>query len=117
MDGLVPSGSFEVHSVAEHSVCWLLCDILRVDLVVNLKVIVELIDGDCVLSCVVLQSASEEGLREEETGDPVGSWHTHIDPGGDEVHPFCQVVDPRRQWLEGQETDFSEGSRHLVVKQ
>ena len=42
------------------------------------------VDGDDLAARVVLQRACEEGLREEEAGDPVDGRHALLDPVVDE---------------------------------
>ena len=67
MDGLVPSCSLEEHAETEDSILRLLLQFGRLDLVVYFEVKVQLVDSKHVLSSVVLRSAGEESLREEES--------------------------------------------------
>lgn len=64
---VIPSGSFHVETVNEHSVFWTVLEVI-LGLVGNYnEVELNEIDGDTVLSCVVLSSSSQERLGEEET--------------------------------------------------
>ena len=67
MSGGVPAGTLHEHSVDERTVFWLLIDLSNCNLIPNLEFKAQLIDGDDLLSCKILQSGSEKGLREEET--------------------------------------------------
>mmetsp|Transcript_11712 Transcript_11712/g.17854 ORF Transcript_11712/g.17854 Transcript_11712/m.17854 type:complete len:243 (+) Transcript_11712:142-870(+) len=117
MDGLVPSGSFEVEAETEDTIFWLLCYVLRLDFIVNLEVHGQLINSNDMLSGIVLKGSGEEGLGEEESGEPVSGRHRLVNPLRDEGNPFVQVSDPRREWLEREEADVREGVGHLVVEQ
>jgi hypothetical protein len=64
---IVPLATLEVKTVEEASIIWLFLDILPLPPVLEGEGEVKLIDGDCVLSRVVLQSACQESLWEEET--------------------------------------------------
>jgi hypothetical protein len=81
---------------------------LRVNLVVNIKVVIEFINGNGVLSGVVLESTSKEGLGEEEPRDPIGWWHGLVNPLGNEVNSVVQIVDPGGERLKRQEAYLSE---------
>jgi len=80
MDSLVPSGTFEVHTEAENTILWLLGNFLWINLIVDLEVHVKLINSDDMLSGEVLSSTCEEGLWEEESGEPVSWWVGVCDP-------------------------------------
>lgn len=76
----VPAASFEEHSVAETSVFWLFSDFVVLDLVINLIFEGQLINSDLALTSIVLESRSEESLREEEPRDPERRRSTFVKP-------------------------------------
>jgi len=70
MGGGVPTGTLHEHSVDERTIFWFLINLSNGDLIPDLEFKAQLIDSDDLLSCEILQGGCEEGLREEETGDP-----------------------------------------------
>lgn len=66
----IPSASFDVETPDESAVRSLLGHIILGGIIHNLEVEVDLIDGDHILPGKVLLEASQETLREEESGDP-----------------------------------------------
>ena len=64
VDDVVPLGSFKVHSHNVNSIIWL-SDVLFV--VDHFEFIVQEIDGDAILSGVVLLGSGQETLGEEES--------------------------------------------------
>lgn len=113
----VPSGSFEEETVTEDTVVWSLLQLRWLNFIVHLEVEGQLIDGEHVLSGVVLSSTGEESLREEESGQPEGGRHAVIVPLGNEDHPFVDVGDPGAKRLQGKRSDGAECLWHLVVEE
>jgi len=64
VDDVVPLGSFQVHSHNVNSIIWL-SDVLFV--VDHFEFIIQEIDGDAILSGVVLLGSGQETLGEEES--------------------------------------------------
>jgi len=64
---VVPLAAFEVHTISVTSCLGLLSDILHQQVRLDDETKADLIDGDLVLSRVVLLRTSEESLREEES--------------------------------------------------
>ena len=60
----------------------------------------DLIHSNGMLSGKVLLRACEEGLREEESRDPVDLWRAFFIPPRQEVDTIVAVHDPGRQWLQ-----------------
>jgi hypothetical protein len=113
---LVPSGAFDVEAETVDTINWLLCHVLRLNFIIDLEVIGELINGNSMLSSEVLSGTSEESLREEETREPESCWASGINPSTDKLESIIQISHPRRQWLKGEEADFAECCWHLVVE-
>lgn len=63
----IPASTFHVHSKDKATIFRRLRDGGGCSVIANLKVIAELVDGNLVLTSVVLQCAREKGLGEEET--------------------------------------------------
>ena len=84
----VPAGALHVHSIDEAAILRGLADGGWSRVVAHLEVVAKLIDGDLVLSCVVLEGTREESLWEEETRDPEGSWGSAVNPFGEERDPI-----------------------------
>jgi hypothetical protein len=63
----IPASTFHVHSIDEATIFRRLRDGGGCCIIADLKVIAELVDGNLVLTSVVLQCAREKGLGEEET--------------------------------------------------
>lgn len=76
----VPAASFEEHAIAETSIFWLFSDLMVLYLIVNLIFELQLINSDLCFTGIVLESSSEESLREEETRDPERWRRTFIKP-------------------------------------
>lgn len=66
----VPSSTLHEQSMTVDTIIWLFGDLSESVLIDDLEVELELVDGDNVLTGVVLQGCREEGLREEESGNP-----------------------------------------------
>jgi len=114
----VPSGTLHVHPIDEAAIRRRLVDGGWSCVIAHLEVKGKLIDSDLVLASEVLQRACEEGLWEEESRDPEGVWSSAVDPLGQEVDSLVQIIDPRGQWFQGEETnDGLPGDRHLVIVQ
>ena len=75
------------------------------------------VDGDDLAAREVLQRACEEGLWEEEAGDPVDSRHALLDPVVDELHALHEVEHPGSQWLERRVRLARPHRRNLVVEE
>lgn len=75
----------------------------------------DLIDGYDILPREVLESACEEGLREEEPTDPEDLRSAIGDPVLQERYSLFQVNDPAGQWLHRQKANICPDKRHLVV--
>lgn len=100
MGPLVPSGTLKVQAEAKDAVFRLYGDRLGVDLVVDLKVQVKLVDSHSVLPCIVLLRSCEESLGEEESREPVSCRHSDFNPVSNELDPSIEVKDPRGKRLE-----------------
>lgn len=94
MDSLVPSSTFQEHTIAENTILRLGLYICRLNLIIDLELEAELINGKHILSSIVLFGTGEEGLREEQSGQPESWWHSFGNPFGDEVASFVDVCDP-----------------------
>lgn len=77
---------------------WKRLDINNV--VYNLKVHRHGIDGDLVLSCVVLAGARQETVREVEAIDPEEIGNSSVQPLLEELQSLPQVTNETAQWLE-----------------
>jgi hypothetical protein len=116
MSLIVPFASFEVETVEEAAALGLLFDVLPPSLILELEVEGKLIDGDRLLTSVVLKRTRQEGLREEESREPVHLGGSVVDPSVKEVDPGIAVLDPGGQWLEGEETFLLPRWGHDIVK-
>jgi len=67
VSSVVPSSTFKIHTVGKDSIFWGLSNLVVSNFVINLKLKVKLINGNDVLSGIVLKSSSEESLWEEES--------------------------------------------------
>lgn len=94
MSCVVPAGTFQVHSIAEGTILRLLSDLGVGDLVINLKLIAQLINGNDVLASIVLKSSSQESLREEEAGNPVSGRHATFNPALEEFNTLEEFAHP-----------------------
>jgi hypothetical protein len=118
VSGAVPSGSLKIETIGVAAIFWLLCDLIVGDFVVDLHIEVKLIDGDNMLSRIVLQATCEEGLREEETTQPEYCRGASLNPLLKEVYSVIQILSPRCKGLQGQETYIgSPSSWDLIVKE
>lgn len=91
---LIPSAAFNEESLDEDAVlCWF-AKIVLVFVRNDLEVKVNGIDGDHILSCVVLLGTSQEGLCEIEARDPEYWWCTMVNPVLDELEASQEVLDP-----------------------
>lgn len=83
----------------------------------HLEVIIEKINGDVVLSSIVLLSASNEALREEEARDPEDVWQSIALPVSKPLQSFKQVLGVATQTLERWETPCEPHGWHLTYLQ
>lgn len=113
----VPARTLHEHTIDVATIVWFLSDLAQRVLVNDLEVELELIDGDNVLSGVVLQRGSEESLGEEEPRDPEGRWGALLNPLRQEVDSLEQVQLPRSEGLQGQESLGGPRVGNLVVEQ
>ena len=90
----VPSCTFKIHTIDEASILRLFGDFLWSDFIIDLGLKVQFINGNDMLSSVVLQNTCEEGLWEEESTDPEHSWSTSFDPFLQESYSVIQVLNP-----------------------
>lgn len=117
MSDCVPSGAFEEESIAETSIFGFLRHFVMLNLVVDLVLEGELINGDLALTGIVLECASEESLREEETTDPEGRWCSLVKPCLEEVDSVVQVNNPTGKRFQRKETDCAPFWWDLVIVQ
>lgn len=102
---IVPLTALYEQAVYQTAVLWLKepCDFLDVvprgceELVVERQSI----NGDCVLSSIVLQSCSQKRLCEVEAADPEYLGRRLVDPGVETLQSRDQVLDVARQRLQG----------------
>lgn len=76
----IPSCTFHVHTIDETTILRRLGYGWWCSIVAHLEVKAKLIDGDLVLSGIILERTSEESLREKEARDPEGGWGTTFNP-------------------------------------
>lgn len=81
----------------------------------NLEVVSESINGDGVLSGVVLHSTGQESVSEEELVNPQTVWHTTSDPLVEEFKSFFEILDVTSQGLERGETLRQPHSGDLAI--
>lgn len=91
---VVPLAAFEVHAVGVTSGFRLLSNILHEQVRLDDKAEADLIDGDIVLSRVVLLRTSEESLREEESRNPEANRSSIVKPVGQEFDSIVAVLNP-----------------------
>ena len=96
----VPFAAFHVHTLHEDTVGRSGGILISLDLVVE----VHDIDGNLVLSGVVLASTCQEAVSEEELIDPEDSWDAIIEPAFEELNTALHVFDIAAQWFERVET-------------
>jgi hypothetical protein len=60
----------------------------------------DLIDGDHVLTGIILHHTSDKSLREEKARDPEMIWGTVVNPVLNELDTMVQIINPRTQWLQ-----------------
>ena len=75
------------------------------------------VDGDDLLSGVILQRAGQEGLREKEPRDPEHRGDPIVHPALDKLHAVSQISHPGREGLEGGVRLARPHVRNLVVEQ
>ena len=90
----IPSGTFNEHTIDVATVFGLLFDVFVGDVIEELEIEGELIDGDGVLSGKVLEHTGNESLREEETGDPEDLWSAVVDPIVQKDDSLVEIFDP-----------------------
>jgi len=91
-------------------------NVLMSDRIQNVVVISNHVNGELVLSRIVLKGASQESLREEEAREPELDGCAMFDPIVEEVNSLIAIVDPRGQRFERKEAHFGPDSGDLVVK-
>ena len=112
----IPTAAFEEHTVDVGTI-WSLS--LAIELRINHDFVVplDLIDGDRVLSGVVLLETSQETLGEEETGDPVVGRLAFLDPLFNEVQTLDEIDNVTRQRLQRWVGTLGPSAWDLVVEQ
>jgi len=100
---VVPLAPLEVHSIAVDPVFWLLLDVRGLFIVLYAVLKGKAIYGNEVVTRIILQSRGQEGLGEEEPGDPEDGGRAAFDPICEEVNAVIQVLDPRGEGLKGEE--------------
>lgn len=67
----------------------------------DLEVEDQLIDGNLILSCEVLNGTSQETLSEVELADPVEGWDALVDPGLEEFKSSLEIGNITTEGLQG----------------
>jgi len=112
----VPPCSLKEDTVNVAAVFRFFFDFCVSHLIHNFYLKIDSIDGNYILSGVVLKGSSDEGLREEETRDPEDIRCASIDPLLQELYPISEILSPRPQRFHGKETDISPKFGHLLIK-
>lgn len=86
----VPSAALNVETPTVGTV-WSLFGLIKLGVVLHLVVPFDQIDSNGILSGEVLLESREEGLSEEETGDPEVWWLAFFNPLIDEVEAFNEI--------------------------
>jgi len=101
----IPFASFNVHTNNMDSIFRSSNTLAIVRHIVNdLEVVTEGIDGDGVLSGVILHSTGQETMGEEELVNPEAVWDTAVDPLVEEFKSFLKILDVTSERLERRET-------------
>jgi hypothetical protein len=113
---VIPFATLEEKSVDHTSSLWSFFDVLVGDLVLYVIVKVDSVDGNVISSSEILKSSSQEGLREEESREPVFDGSTSRKPILEEIDSVVAVNNPRSKRLERQESNTSPSFGHLIVE-
>jgi len=92
---VVPLATLEIHTETVSTGFWGLGDHFGGESVLEHELEVNSIDSESVGSCIVLLGTGEEGLREEETRDPVALGIAIVDPVHQEIASLVAIFDPR----------------------
>lgn len=75
-----------------------------------------LVNSDYVLSCIVLQHSSDKRLREEEPRNPEVIGSAIIDPVLEERNAIVEILCPRRERFQREESLLRPHLGHLVIE-
>ena len=113
---VIPLATLKVHAVDVAAIFGLLLNVLVGAIVLNIEGEGELINGDIVLSRVVLEGSCEEGLREEESRHPEDSRRAMLDPISQEEDTIVKILDPRGERFQREEALFLPALGHEVIE-
>ena len=94
MGRTIPPSALHEQSRDVATILRALLDLICHQLIHDLKLKADNVDGVRMLTRKVLDGARQEGLWEEEAADPVYSWRSMRCPVADEGDALQQVVDP-----------------------
>jgi hypothetical protein len=66
---------------------------------IDLIVIDQFINGNLILSGIILHSSSQETLSEEKLADPEEGWNTIDDPSLEELKSCFEILNITTKWL------------------
>lgn len=111
----VDTRAFDVHAI-DVATLWGMRLECFVALVRPFETIGNSVDGDLLGTSVVLESTCEEGLREEESGDPVGLGVAVLVPGFNHLETLDQITDPGAKRLHRRISNLTPNSWNLIGK-
>jgi hypothetical protein len=94
-----PFATLEIHTIYKAAILWFLSNVAEFHIVLNDEVKGKLVDSDLVSTRVVLQSCSQESLREEESRDPEYYWSSLFIPVVKERNTGVEIFNPRGEWF------------------
>lgn len=101
---VVPLAAFQINSVNKATTLWLLLDVRPFGAILEKEFKAQFVNSNLLLSRVVLHSAGEESLREEESTDPEHNWCTFFVPFIQECDTGVAVNDPGSQRFHREES-------------
>lgn len=111
-----PLAAFQEHAIYVATVFRSLFDVFVGHVVLDKIVEVNSVDGDVVLSSIVLQSSRQEGLGEEESREPEFDGRASGKPIFQEIDSVIAILNPRSEGLQRKEPDLGPSRRNLVIE-
>lgn len=115
-DVLVPPGTLEEETVDVAAILGCLVLVMIGLGAEHFKVHLDLIDGNNVLTGVVLFETGQERLGKEETRDPEAWWRTFVDPSLHELETQHKVNDVGSEWPQRWVRTLQPGGGNLVIE-
>jgi len=113
----IPPSSLQINTIDIAAIFRFFLDLCIGHMIHNFALKLDTIDCNYIFTSIVLESASNKSLREEESTDPEYIWSSLINPFLQELDTSSKILSPRTERFHGKESNIGPDYRYLLIEQ